>query len=387
MVSGSDGVRPLGGAHRLSNDRTEQPAQTPPPEPSPRSTGRFDGLESARDISAGAASASPRARAVVSRGGVSEAVRTQRQFHEQIRDAGRASEVVPSLFTQREIPPEVVQSFADAYAFELEPRRGTRNRYPTLAEVAERSGLNTHLRFPYGVLNISLDFDDESNTYVKECSARLRNRSQFLVGHGNGAHQTGHQLPIDMANSGNVLARCKDIVRQVGLTQFVAHGARHGVNDEGMAEVFYGETESERRQWVAAANPFIDGLKDFAVMPVTTPPGRIIDDAWIDAQFAAGNPDMLFNLYYAGFAEIPSVREGGIGMPAKHGSRFNPHSTYGKLWATPPKRMHAEDNVPVPGLPPAREGGGTVKYVSVYEMGPNGTVIGEPLLRLELPRG
>ncbi len=394
MISGAEGMGPSGGAHRPSDDRAggQEGSDAPPLQPMPRPTGRFPGLDV--PFAKGAAGGSPatpvRRRTITpSQDGVAEATSAQEVFLERIRCVPRASVVVPSLFTQFNVPPEVIQRFAGAYADEVQPTRDktvARRRYATLAELAESSGLNRHLGFRYGVLNISLDFDEESDAYVEACSARLNNRSQFLVGHGNGAHQTGNQIPVDLDCIDELPARCEDIVRRVGITQFVAHGTQHRVNAEGMAEVFYGATESERKQWVAAANPFIVGLKDFAVMPATTPPGRIIDDAFIDEQSAAGDLDVLFNLYYAGFAEIPSVAEGGIGMPARNGSRFNPHSTYGKLWEPPSATRQAGNGFPVPNLPPAHEGGGTVRYVSVYEMGPNGTVVGEPLLRIELPR-
>lgn len=395
MVSGSDGVRPHGGSQRPNDDRAVpgQEAATAPPQPSPLPTGRFAGLDSARHLATSAGGVSPaqrtRRRVTLSNDGVALARRSQQRFLDQIRNATRASEVVPSLFTRHLVPQEVVQRFAQSYALELEPERGVRiarHRYATLSQLAEDSGLSRHLGFPYGVLNISLDFDNESNVYVGACSARLADRSQFLVGDGHGAHQTAHQLPIDMRRRDEVLARIEKIVKRAGIAPFTARATQHRVNQEGMAEVFYGATELERRQWVAAANPFIGGLRDFAVMPVTTPPGRIIDDAFIDAQSAAGDLDVLFNLNYAGFAEIPSVREGGIGMAPRNGSRFNPHSTYGKLWEPPSTTTVATDHYPVSNLPPAHEGGGTVKYVSVYEMGPNGTVRGDPLLRLELAR-
>jgi len=325
--------------------------------------------------------------------GVTRSTISQLLFSERMRTARRASEVTPSLFTRLGVPPRAMQRFADAYANEVQPDSGrtiARGRYATLAELAELSGLNRHLGFPYGVLNISLDFDEQSNAYAKACGDRLGDRSQFLVGHdigyGNRAHQTAHQIAINMDRLDEVQVRCKDIILQGGITQFMAQGTGHRVNEEGMSEIFYCANPSERRQWVAAANPFIEGLKGFAMMPVTTPAGRLIDDAFIDAQVAAGNRDVVFNLYYAGFAEIPSTAEGGIGMPAANGSRFNPHSTYGKLWEPPPTSREADDYFPVPNLPPASEGGGTVKYLSVYAMGPNGTVVGEPLLRIELPR-
>lgn len=396
MVSGADGVRPHGGSQRPNDDRAVpgQEAATAPPQPSPLPTGRFPGLDSARHRAMGAGGVSRPERmrhsqVTPSNDGVALARRSQQRFLDRIGNATRASEVVPSLFTRHQVPQEVVQRFAEAYARELEPERGARiarHRYATLSQLAEDSGLSRHLGFPYGVLNISLDFDNDSNAYVEACSARLADRSQFLVGDGHGAHQTAHQLPIDMRRRDEVLARIEKIVKRAGTAPFTVRATQHRVNPEGMAEVFYAETESERRQWVAAANPFIGGLKDFAVMPVTTPPGRIIDDAFIDAQSAAADLDVLFNLHYAGFAEIPSVREGGIGMEPKSGSRFNPHSTYGKLWEPPSTTMVATDHYPIPNLPPAHEGGGTVNYVSVYEMGPNGTVRGDPLLRLELPR-
>jgi hypothetical protein len=325
--------------------------------------------------------------------GVIESTVSQVVFHERMRRAARASEVVPSLFAQVGVPPEAVQRFAEAYANEVQPDRAervARSRYATLAELAEFSGLNQHLGFCYGVVNISLDFEEPSDIYVKECSIRLDNRSQFVVGRGigfgNRAHQTIHQLAIDMDRLDEVQARCKDIARQARLTRFEVRGTQHRVNEEGMVEIFYCATESERRQWVAAANPFIVGLKDYAVMPVTTPPGRIIDDAFIDARSGPSDLDVLFNLFQAGFAEIPSTAEGGVGMPAENGRRFNPHSTYGKLWEPPLTSRETNDYFPVPNLLPASEGGGTVKYLSVYEMGPNGTVVGEPLSRIALPR-
>jgi len=395
MVSASDGVRPPGGPHRPNDDRPDGSQQDPtlPLQPSPRLPGRFAELApTPRGTAIGGVSLPvrrPPGTIAFSYDGLTQATRSQRKFLEDIGSAPRASEVVRSLFAQAHVSPEAMQGFAEAYANEVGQERGqaiARSRYATLAELAESSGLNESLGVRYGVLNVSLDFDDESDAYVKACSARLDNRSQFVVGHGNGAHQTAHQIPIDMDRRDEVLARCKDIVRHAGITQFVARGVQHRINEEGMVEIFYGATKAERRQWVVAANPFIVGLKDFAVMPVTTPPGRIIDDAFIDAQFAAGDLDVLFNLYYARFAEIPDVNEGGIGMPANSGSRFNPHSTYGKLWEPPSNTRAADHYLRRLQLSSPEEGGGTVKYVSIYEMGPNGTVIGEPLLRIELPR-
>lgn len=394
MISSSDPTGPHGAGYRPDGDPSVEWRQTvrddePSTQAPPQRPGSLAGLSSAPRPTAGEArensgvSGQP-AKAIPTLIGTIDALSSQHQFMAEMQRALRASDVVPSLFGQYKVPSEIVERFAARYAFERQPNPRLlipRGGYSTLAQIADRTQLNDHLGFRYGVFNVSLEFDGPANAYVEACNKRLveQELSAFMVGTGIKPHQTLHQIALDMDRMDEFLHRFVEVAQDARIGQFEVRGLRHAVNDEGMVEIFY----DQRKRWVAAANPVIAGLRDFAVMPVTTPPGRIIDDAFIDEQYARGNLDVLFNLKHAGFAEIPSVDEGGMGMPASQGSRFNPHSTYGKLW-TPARMADSENDEVVSLMPPAVEGGGTLKYISVFEMGPHGTVIAEPLVRIPL---
>lgn len=355
----------------------------PPPQQQPRPSGLLGGLSAAGAPRTPDATTASGGRAMRPLAAPADDEIVDQLYHLNVRlhQVRRASDVVPSLFTQFEVPPRVARGFQLAYDLERYPDRGACPEYRTIEEIAQESGINDHLGFRYGVLNICLEFEDAPNAYLHQCSQSLSHQSEFLINErGNKAHQTLYQIATDMStdNLNEVVDRTVSIVRQTGMCQFETRGVRHGINDEGMAEIFY----DGRPAWLSCANPIIVGLREYAQMPLTTPPGAIINDAFIQKQMDAGNPDILINLSFAGFAEIPGAHEGGIGMLLRSGSRFNAHSTYGKLWPTLLHERHR--TAALRAMRPASEGGGRLKYASVYKMGPNGTVVGEPLARIEL---
>lgn len=351
------------------------------PQQQPKPSGLLSGLSAAGARTPDVTIASGGAMRAFAAPAHDEIADLRHQLDVRLLQARRAADVVPSLFTQFGVPPRAVRRFQQAYDLERDTGRGACAEYKTIEEIAQESGINDHLGFPYGVLNICLEFEEAPNAYLHECSQLLSHHSEFLINEsGNKAHQTLHQIATDMSpgNLNEVVGRAMSIVRQTGMCQFETRGVRHGINDEGMAEIFY----DNRLAWLSCANPIIAGLREYARMPMTTPPGEIINDAFIQRQMDAGDPDILINLALAGFAEIPGANEGGIGMPLQSGSRFNAHSTYGKLWPT--LLGERNRNAALRVMRPASEGGGRLKYASIYRMAPNGTVVGEPLARVEL---
>jgi hypothetical protein len=299
--------------------------------------------------------------------------------------AAKAADVVKPLFSVISDAGErdaVQKEFARLYAEaripggEKIPSRG----YQTLEEIAEASGLNAALTkalgypFRYGVINVYLDFGAAPNQYLHECSAALGRHSEFLLSddaHGNRAHQTLHQIPVNMAQIED--DGLSEKLEGLAIRAFDVRGTVHKVNDAGMNEVFYDSAD----QAEAAANAVIQAFLDHAVMPLTTPPGDIIDEHFMEALRASGDWDVLYNLRTACFAEIPSVDQGGVGMPRPGGgSRFNFHSTYGKNW--PDENGAAEKE-----MPDTTGAGGTLERIVAAGMGPNGTVVA-PLASVRL---